>query len=166
MMVAGSRLMTPGPSGEGKKRQGIRAETGGRTGFTSMRLGYGEGVTHDYQRHGTNNLVRRPQPAQRRGHRPMQTPPSSSGVPRLPASHRDQCADQLDVHLVVDNYATHKHPKVRAWLARCPRWHGNLCLLAQASRTLRCPHRRTHHPARPLDSNADLVKNRPVRPHP
>src|SRR5262249_48938000 len=30
---------------------------------------------------------------------------------------------QLDVHLVVDNYATHKHPKVRAWLARRPRWH-------------------------------------------
>ena len=24
---------------------------------------------------------------------------------------------------VVDNYATHKHPKVRAWLARRPRWH-------------------------------------------
>jgi hypothetical protein len=25
--------------------------------------------------------------------------------------------------MVVDNYATHKHPKVRAWLARRPRWH-------------------------------------------
>jgi putative transposase len=24
---------------------------------------------------------------------------------------------------VVNNYATHKHPKVRAWLARRPRWH-------------------------------------------
>ncbi len=30
---------------------------------------------------------------------------------------------QLDIHLVVDNYATHKHPKVRTWLARRPRWH-------------------------------------------
>ena len=29
----------------------------------------------------------------------------------------------LDVHLIVDNYATHKHPKVRAWLARRPRYH-------------------------------------------
>jgi transposase len=29
----------------------------------------------------------------------------------------------LDVHLVVDNYATHKHPKVRAWLAARPRFH-------------------------------------------
>jgi DDE superfamily endonuclease len=30
---------------------------------------------------------------------------------------------QLDIHLIVDNYATHKHHKVRAWLARHPRWH-------------------------------------------
>jgi DDE superfamily endonuclease len=27
----------------------------------------------------------------------------------------------LDLHLIVDNYATHKHPKVWAWLARHPR---------------------------------------------
>jgi hypothetical protein len=27
------------------------------------------------------------------------------------------------VHLIVDNYATHKHPKVRAWLARHRRFH-------------------------------------------
>lgn len=26
------------------------------------------------------------------------------------------------VHVILDNYATHKHPKVRAWLARQPRW--------------------------------------------
>ncbi len=31
--------------------------------------------------------------------------------------------ENLDVHLIVDNYATHKHPKVRAWLARRPRFH-------------------------------------------
>lgn len=30
---------------------------------------------------------------------------------------------ELDLHLVVDNYATHKHPKVLAWLARHPRFH-------------------------------------------
>ena len=27
------------------------------------------------------------------------------------------------MHLIVDNYATHKHPKVRAWLERHPRFH-------------------------------------------
>ncbi len=26
------------------------------------------------------------------------------------------------VHVILDNYASHKHPKVRAWLARHPRW--------------------------------------------
>ncbi len=26
------------------------------------------------------------------------------------------------IHVILDNYATHKHPKVRAWLARHPRW--------------------------------------------
>ena len=31
--------------------------------------------------------------------------------------------DKLDVHLVIDNYATNKHPKVRAWLAQRPRYH-------------------------------------------
>ena len=28
-----------------------------------------------------------------------------------------------DVHLIVDNYASHKHDKVRAWLQRHPRFH-------------------------------------------
>ena len=26
------------------------------------------------------------------------------------------------IHVILDNYATHKHPKVLAWLARHPRW--------------------------------------------
>lgn len=30
---------------------------------------------------------------------------------------------ELDVHLIVDNYGTHKHAKVRVWLARRPRFH-------------------------------------------
>lgn len=29
----------------------------------------------------------------------------------------------LDLHLIVDNYGTHKHPKVRRWLAKHPRFH-------------------------------------------
>ncbi len=28
-----------------------------------------------------------------------------------------------ELHLIVDNYATHKHPKVQKWLARHPRFH-------------------------------------------
>src|ERR1039457_2055253 len=29
----------------------------------------------------------------------------------------------LDFQLIVDNYVTHKHPKVRTWLAQRPRYH-------------------------------------------
>jgi len=29
---------------------------------------------------------------------------------------------ELDLHLIIDNYATHKHPKVRAWLEKRPRF--------------------------------------------
>ena len=29
---------------------------------------------------------------------------------------------RMAIHAVVDNYATHKHPKVQTWLARHPRW--------------------------------------------
>ncbi len=34
--------------------------------------------------------------------------------------------DDLDVHLVMDNYATHKTPLIRNWLAKRPRWHVHL----------------------------------------
>ena len=31
--------------------------------------------------------------------------------------------DDKQVHMTVNNYATHKHPKVQRWLARHPRFH-------------------------------------------
>ena len=31
--------------------------------------------------------------------------------------------EQLDIHLVMDNYGTHKMPKVKRWFARRPRYH-------------------------------------------
>jgi transposase len=38
--------------------------------------------------------------------------------------HIDAATDpKAQLHLVADNYATHKHPKVRRWLARHPRFH-------------------------------------------
>jgi hypothetical protein len=52
------------------------------------------------------------------------------------------------IHAIVDNYATHKHPKVRAWLARHPRWTFHFTptsrILAQRRRGLV---RQTHAPA-------------------
>jgi len=36
----------------------------------------------------------------------------------------ERCAPQhLDIHAIADNYSTHKHPKVKAWLAKNPRFH-------------------------------------------
>ncbi len=31
--------------------------------------------------------------------------------------------EQLDIHLIMDNYGTHKMPKVKRWFARRPRYH-------------------------------------------
>jgi hypothetical protein len=33
----------------------------------------------------------------------------------------------LDIHLVIDNYSTHKHAKVRKWLAQLPQLGGYSC---------------------------------------
>jgi transposase len=57
----------------------------------------------------------------------------------------------LDVHLVWDNYATHKTPLIRNWLAKRPRSHVHLKLvLAQSGRALLCPHHRAQNPPRHL----------------
>src|SRR3990170_3595644 len=88
-----------------------------------MGLGYVEGVTHDYQRHGTTTLFAALDVAT--GQVLTQC--------RSRHRHREYLAflrrvDQnvplpLDIHLITDNYATHKHPRVKRWLARHPRWN-------------------------------------------
>jgi putative transposase len=88
-----------------------------------MGIGYVEGVTHDYVRHGTTTLFAALNIATgqvltvcKRRHRHQEylgfLKRVDAGVP----------AD-LDVHLVVDNYSTHKHPAVKRWLAARPRYH-------------------------------------------
>jgi len=88
-----------------------------------MGLGYVEGVTHDYVRHGTTTLFAALDVA------------NGDVLTQCKARHRHQeflaflrhidtrVPKDLDVHLVIDNYATHKHAKVKAWLARRPRYH-------------------------------------------
>ena len=34
-----------------------------------------------------------------------------------------QTPKNKELHLIVDNYATHKHPEVKAWLDKHPRFH-------------------------------------------
>jgi len=88
-----------------------------------MGLGYVEGITHDYKRHGTTTLFAALDVANgevlaqcKRRHRHQEFLAFLRHIDRnVPA--------ELGVHLICDNYGTHKHPKVRAWLARRPRYH-------------------------------------------
>ena len=80
-------------------------------------------MTHDYKRNGTTTLFAALDTAEGRL--------IGTCMPR----HRhqewikfltlidEQTPDDLDLHLIVDNYATHKHPRVKAWLKRHPRFH-------------------------------------------
>ena len=86
-------------------------------------LGYVEGVTHGYVRHGTTTLFAALDISTgevlaqcRRRHRHQEF---LGFLGHIDAS----VPPDLDVHLVIDNYATHKHAAVRAWLAARPRYH-------------------------------------------
>ena len=88
-----------------------------------MGLGYVEGVTHDDIRHGTTTLFAALDVA------------TGEVITQCKPRHRHQeflgflrqieksVPVDLDMHLIVDNYCTHKHAKVRAWLAQRPRFH-------------------------------------------
>ena len=88
-----------------------------------MGLGYLEGYTHDYRRHGTTNLFAALDIAT--GQVLAQCKPRHRHEEFLQfLRHIDaNVPADLDVHLIADNYATHKHPKVRLWLAQRPRYH-------------------------------------------
>ena len=87
-----------------------------------MGLGYAEGVTHDYVRNGTTTLFAALDVAT--GTVFTECKPRHRHQEFLAFLRRlDDCIPpDLDVHLIVDNYATHKHPKVRTWLAQRPRY--------------------------------------------
>lgn len=80
-------------------------------------------LTHDYKRNGTTTLFAAIDMLKGRV--------ISCCMPR----HRHQewirflrridaeTPEDLELHLILDNYATHKHPKVRAWLKRHKRFH-------------------------------------------
>jgi len=80
-------------------------------------------MTHDYKRNGTTTLFAALEMA------------SGKLIGTCMKRHRHQewlkflklidaqTPPHLDLHLIADNYSTHKHPKVRTWLARHPRFH-------------------------------------------
>jgi len=88
-----------------------------------MGLGYVEGVTHDYVRHGTTTLFAALDIA------------TGQVLTSCKSRHRHQeylqflkqvdanVPPDLEIHVVVDNYSTHKHPQVKRWLAAHPRYN-------------------------------------------
>jgi transposase len=88
-----------------------------------MRPGQAERRTHDYKRHGTTSLF---------AALDMQT---GTVIGELHRRHRSaefrkfldtidlRVPKHLDVHLILDNYGTHKTAVVRRWLAKRPRFH-------------------------------------------
>jgi len=80
-------------------------------------------MTHDYKRHGTTTLFAALDTVEGRligkcfrRHRHQEWLKFLKLIDR-------QTPPQLDLHLIADNYATHKHPKVQNWIARHPRFH-------------------------------------------
>ena len=79
-------------------------------------------LTHDYRRHGTTTLFAALELAE------------GKIIAQCMPQHRHQewikflktidaqTPAELDLHLIVDNYATHKHPRVQAWLRRHKRF--------------------------------------------
>ena len=80
-------------------------------------------MTHDYKRNGTTTLFAALEVAEGRligtG---MQCHRHQEWIKFLKLID-SQTPSELDLHLIVDNYATHKHPKVQSWLKRYPRFH-------------------------------------------
>ncbi|MER9345427.1 IS630 family transposase, partial [Mesorhizobium sp. M0601] len=79
-------------------------------------------MTHDYKRQWHDHPVCRPQRARRhRIGKNMQRHRHQEFICFLNAIEAQMPASKA-VHVVVDNYAAHKHPKVRAWLDRHQRF--------------------------------------------
>ena len=80
-------------------------------------------MTHDYKRNGTTTLFAARnvlegkvtgQCMQRHRHQEFL---------RFLNKIARQVPAALDIHVILDNYGTHKHPKVMVWLKRHPRFH-------------------------------------------
>lgn len=88
-----------------------------------MRPGQAERRTHDYTRYGTTSLFAALDVKSGRVlgecHRRHRTIEFRKFLDRIDAA----VPPDLDVHLILDNYGTHKTPLIQRWLAKRPRFH-------------------------------------------
>jgi transposase/transcriptional regulator with XRE-family HTH domain len=104
-----------------EKRQ-VQALARSQPAFPMM-PGMPEKRTHDYVRHGTTSLFAAFNTADgtviSSVHRRHRTIEFKKFLAKIDA----EVPEHLDVHLVCDNYGTHKTPAIRSWLERHPRFH-------------------------------------------
>jgi transposase len=80
-------------------------------------------MTHDYKRNGTTTLFAAIDMAQGKVIGTCQQKHRHQEWIKFLQLIDNQTDPELDLHLIVDNYATHKHPKVKAWLKKHTRFH-------------------------------------------
>src|ERR1035438_8072050 len=80
-------------------------------------------MTHDYKRHGTTTLFAALEIAQGKVVGQCQQRHRNQEFLKFLATIDQEFPGQVPLHLVMDNYGSHKHPNVQAWLQRHPRFH-------------------------------------------
>jgi transposase len=88
-----------------------------------LRQGRQRTQTHDYKRHGTTTLFAALSTLDGKVIGTCLPRHRHQEFVRFLAQIDAETPPTLELHLIVDNYATHKHPKVKAWLNRHPRFH-------------------------------------------
>ena len=88
-----------------------------------MRRGRCGTLTHDYKRNGTTTLFAAIELAQGRLIGTCMKRHRHQEWIKFLKLIDEQTPAELDLHVIADNYATHKHPKVQRWLARHKRFH-------------------------------------------
>ena len=88
-----------------------------------MRPGQIERRSHDYQRHGTTSLFAALDVKTGAVIGECHRRPRSSEFRKFLDTIDHRVPAALDIHLILDNYGTHKTTAIRAWLAKRPRFH-------------------------------------------
>ena len=88
-----------------------------------LKKGRGATMTHDYKRHGTTTLFAALNVLTGKLIGTCQSRHRHQEWLRFLKLLDQQTPQTRPLHLIVDNYATHKHPTVWRWLARHPRFH-------------------------------------------
>lgn len=88
-----------------------------------MRPGIPAKQTHDYQRHGTTTLFAALSMLDGKVIGDCMPRHRHQEFIRFLKRIDEETPEHLDLHLIVDNYCTHKHARVKSWLNRHPRFH-------------------------------------------